>query len=235
MWTKKLVELKPWTGRAITYVSLTVFGVVALTRNQSLTDSIASFQKPQETLIEVAVSPSAKRSFNDLSGMTLDEVKVWNDLARWQGTPPAKRLFESLGRDEFTSTQPFYNFADVKPLKDLLHLGIKDFKRSLYRSPQFLMAQGYDIVKYEITHPNGWNSYVVAYKRSMENMTAPMGIVEDARPTFTLFVIAQSAANATSSLYENGTLKSAENLETVKALAGIDQWIDMSTPFLASY
>lgn len=242
MWQKKLKQLKPWTGRVVTYVSITVFGVVALTRNESIVDSLENLQartqiknQEVETVSMTASNQVAQHVTNQLSSLTLDEVKVWNDWARWQGTPPAKRLLESLNKDEFTSSHPFKNVQDLKPIKQLLSLGVADFKRQLFRSPQFLATYGYDTIKYEITHPNGRSSFLFAYKKSADSKMIAFNALEDKRSTYMLFVIDKDGLQADTYTYEDFQIKNYEVAEINKALAGVEGWIDLSTPFVASF
>lgn len=139
-----------------------------------------------------------------------------------------RELLDSLLGDEFSQGNPFDSLDNVYPFALMLQKGVRSFSRDAYRSPQFMGGLGYDVVKYEVVHPDQSRSFVLAYK----DKTAPAQVAigrKDSRPVFSLFMVPQDQDQVYMSLFENGRPVTNKVVSMESALAQITARVDSST------
>ena len=78
----------------------------------------------------------------------------------------ADLLRDTLADDELNGRNPYASLTNLDPLKAVLSSGVVTFQREAYRSPQYQDESGYDIVAYEIRHPDQSTSKILAYADS---------------------------------------------------------------------
>lgn len=161
------------------------------------------------------------------------EAASISDLRKLRMPRPAGRLIEAMEADEFDRGNPFLGLNSVYPLALILDHGVESFRRDAYRSNHFLGGVGYDVVKYEIRHPGGGLSYILAYKEK----TGPNQIAighSDARPTFSLFVVPQEDNQVYLSLYQDGQPVQNNVVDRDLGLRQVTSRINQSTPLMTA-
>ncbi len=144
----------------------------------------------------------------------------------------ARKLITQMEQDEFNEGHPFYAITNIFPVAKVLDKGVVNFQRQAYRTSEFVMGSGYDLVKYEILHPDNQKSHIVAFKQRTAPGQNPVGR-PDQRPTFTLIVVPQDNGLVHSSLYYNGMLQTTDSLSMEQAMSEISEKLRRSTPWLA--
>jgi hypothetical protein len=161
------------------------------------------------------------------------EMSSINDFLKLPLGKQASQLVRDMQSDEFAQGNPFYLLNNVYPMAMILEYGVKVYRRDVYRSHQFLGGAGYDVVRYQIEHPDGRTSHILAYKEK----TGPNQIVigrGDARPTFSLFLVPQDQDNVFVNLYQDGQPVQNEIVESRLAVRQVAAKLGGATPLLSA-
>lgn len=119
-----------------------------------------------------------------------------------EGTP-ARGLLDAMLADVFYQTHPFISI-NMETFTGIIEHGIVGFERTIFRTTENVKNwnSGYDMVRYEIQHPDGTVSIIDAFKR----VEGPYDIVmlQDGRPLFHNFFVSDGNGQMTISIYKNG-------------------------------
>ncbi len=173
----------------------------------------------------------ALREQNRLAKESLLE-RLKTPVATVKAQSQSRSLRESLAQDEFTEANPFASLASVDPLNAIFQKGVKEFERSTYRSPNHQGESGYDVVQYEIKHPKGGHSVIMAYlERPMLTASRNVGTLDERIPF--VVVIVDKGELATYSYYRSGSLLEQSEIPWSEAQGLVAQRINASIPFLS--
>lgn len=192
-------------------------GMLAMT-NESL---MRSATNPQEVRLEQ--NRLAKERL-------LEKLKAPVATTKTQGQ--ARSLRESLAQDEFGDTNPFAALADVEPINAVFAKGVKAFERTTYRSPDHQGESGYDLLQYEVEHPHGGKSIIVAYlERPVLTATRNVGALDERIPF--VMVMSHEGEQAVYSYYRSGSLLEQNKISWAEAQGLVAQRLNASVPFLS--
>lgn len=136
-------------------------------------------------------------------------------------------LRESLEQDEFGELNPFANLSTLDPITAVLARGVKGYTRSTFRSPEYTGDNGYDLVHYEVQHPDGKTSVIMAYLE--KPLTASGG---GNRIPFVM-VMTTEGDHSSVALYKGGTLEERSEIDTREGESRISQRLNAGVPFLS--
>jgi hypothetical protein len=94
---------------------------------------------------------------------SLNEAASLDDLNRLTRQRIVVQLINSLKMDELNNRQVFNELSAVEPLVRVVTRGILSYERKTFRTPEYRKEAGYDLVTYEIYHPLGGVSKIMAY------------------------------------------------------------------------
>lgn len=146
---------------------------------------------------------------------------------------PAKALLERIEADEFDRGNPFAIIDQPYPLALILSRKIESYQRDAYRSSHFQGQMGYDVIKYEITHPDKSVSFILAYKERTASEQVAIG-VKDSRPIFSLFLVATDNGEYFMSSTEENKPSENRQLSKTEALARVSSRLESSTPLMTA-
>jgi hypothetical protein len=72
-------------------------------------------------------------------------------------------LNQSFEQDELLDSNPFAHLSALEPLQKIISKGVSKYHRETFRSPNYQEESGYDLLSYEIEHPDGAKSTILAY------------------------------------------------------------------------
>lgn len=199
---------------------------------------------PQEKKISaLAVQQPALLSTGTFSSpekiqQELENALSWNELRHFSN--PAHRDFiAQLAQEEFDTGNPFHLPSQRNLWKKILHAGLKDYSRKVYRSPHFNGSGGYDLVYYEILSQSGEKLFLLAYQEKAAEAQKPLS-----RPELATRIDFYSRSTSASETTEESWLLqvfrqnsersedfvlSRENLNASKQAI-----LDMSTPLITA-
>jgi hypothetical protein len=141
-------------------------------------------------------------------------------------------LRDSLAQDEFGETLPFANLTTFDPLLKVLGHGVAHFDRTVFRSPDYQGEDGYDLVQYEIEHPDGKHSTILAYlDRPLLTVSHNVGAPDPRIPV--VMVLESQGESSVYSLYRSGNLVEQSPIPTADVSGLVAQRISLSIPFLS--
>ncbi|NJM10268.1 MAG: hypothetical protein HC883_05255, partial [Bdellovibrionaceae bacterium] len=156
------------------------------------------------------------------------------DQAGKQAKPAgqADALLEFLAQDELGEAAPFVSLSTLDPLTHVIRAGIKHFERTTYRSPEYQGESGYDLVHYEIEHPEGLRSSIVAYlDRPLLTASRNVGSPDARVPV--VMILEGRGEQSLYSLYRSGNLIEQADIETSDVAGLVAQRVSASVPFLS--
>jgi hypothetical protein len=134
----------------------------------------------------------------------------------------------SLSQDEIGNRNPFANLSSLDPLSEIMNKGIVRFQRQAYRSPDYRKEAGYDLVEYEVIHPDRSQSTILAY------METPLVDDPSVQPVpVVMIVTAESKDQTKQTLYRDGNLVEQNQLSTADAHQLITQRLNAGIPFFS--
>jgi hypothetical protein len=140
---------------------------------------------------------------------------------------------ESLSQDELKEENPFDTLSSSDPLNKILDKGVLSFRREAFRSPHYQEESGYDLLSYEITHPDKSISTIVAY---LENPGGPGQVraigEPDERAPFVMFMVSEGL-HATQYFFRKGTLIEHSDLKPSEARAIVSRRLNTGVPFIS--
>lgn len=128
------------------------------------------------------------------------------------------KLKESLGLDELKGVSLFEDQSVLEPIAHLLEKGVSNFARQAFRSPTYKGEFGYDLLHYEIKHPDGCTSSLLAY-------------LEQDVPTL-LFIVGEQNKNELFYFRESKLIERSW-ISATEARSLIESKIQESLPFLS--
>lgn len=158
--------------------------------------------------------------------------KLKTPVATTKSQGQAKALRESLAQDEFTEGNPFASLADIEPINAVFAKGVKNFERTTYRSPDHQSESGYDLLQYEVEHPHGGKSIIVAYlERPLLTASRNVGTLDERIPF--VVVMSHEGEQAVYSYYRSGNLIEQNKISWTEAQSLVAQRVNASVPFLS--
>lgn len=140
---------------------------------------------------------------------------------------------ESLVQDELKEQNPFNTLSSSDPLNKVLDKGVLSFRREAFRSPNYQEESGYDLLAYEVTHPDKSISNIVAYLENPGSATQGRGIgAPDERAPFVMFMVAGKGKTA-QYFFRNGTLIEHSDLTQGEAQAIVSRRLNTGVPFIS--
>jgi hypothetical protein len=153
-------------------------------------------------------------------------------VAKAKSPEQAGALRDSLAQDEFGDMNPFADLANVEPLNALFAKGVKRFERTTYRSPNHQGESGYDLLEYQIEHPQGGQSIIMAYlERPVLTATRGVGMIDDRIPF--VMVVTNEGEKTNYAYYRSGELVEQNNIPWAEAQGLVAQRLNASVPFLS--
>jgi hypothetical protein len=141
-------------------------------------------------------------------------------------------LRDSLAQDEFHEELPFANLSTLDPLTRLFENGVAHFERTVFRSPDYQGESGYDLVQYDIEHPDGTHSAILAYlDRPQLTVSRNVGTADPRIPV--VMILEAQGLESTYSLYRSGNLIERSQIPTSDVSALVAQRISLSIPFMS--
>jgi hypothetical protein len=141
-------------------------------------------------------------------------------------------LRDSLAQDEFGDMNPFAELANVEPINALFAKGVKSFERTTYRSPNHRGESGYDLLEYQIEHPHGGHSIIMAYlERPVLTATRGVGMIDDRIPF--VVIVTNEGDKTDYAYYRSGELVEQNNIPWTEAQGLVAQRLNASVPFLS--
>ncbi|MBI5629454.1 MAG: hypothetical protein HY921_01070 [Elusimicrobia bacterium] len=149
-----------------------------------------------------------------------------------------QKLIEAMETDSFIvlnphdqeiGSNPFYRLRTMEPIARILQRGIASITRTTYQSSQHAQAWnvGYDMVRYEIVHPDGAKSFIDAFRKSDNPYDHMMGGV-DLRPTYHSILISDGNGQMTGYLYKNGELEQNGAISLQEGLTMAESFVSLS-------
>lgn len=158
--------------------------------------------------------------------------KLKTPVATTKAQGQAKALRDSLAQDEFIDTNPFATLADVGPINAVFAKGVKNFERTTFRSPDHQGESGYDLLQYEVEHPGGGKSIIVAYlERPVLTASRNVGAIDERIPF--VMVMSHEGEQAVYSYYRSGSLIEQTKISWTDAQSLVAQRLNASVPFLS--
>lgn len=133
-------------------------------------------------------------------------------------------LTESLANVELGEVNPFARLSTLKPLDAVLAKGVLSFKRQAYRSPNYKEESGYDLVSYQITHPDQTSSVILAYLEP--TLEGP-----DAVPV--VLIVLNGPEHARQALFRAGELTESQSVPLSVAQGMVARRLNAGVPFLS--
>jgi hypothetical protein len=110
--------------------------------------------------------------------------------------------------------------------------GVKSFERTTFRSPNHQEASGYDLLEYQIEHPHGGKSIIMAYlERPVLTATHGVGGIDDRIPF--VMVVTNKGEKTTFAYYRAGELVEQNDIPWNEAQSLVAQRLNASVPFLS--
>lgn len=140
---------------------------------------------------------------------------------------------DSLAQDEMKDENPFLSLSSNDPLNKILDKGVLSFRREAFRSPNYREESGYDLLSYEITHPDKTVSTILAY---LENPGAangePQALGGEERATFVMFMVSAGPQTA-QYFFRKNTLIERSDLTPAEARAIVSRRLNTGVPFIS--
>jgi hypothetical protein len=146
--------------------------------------------------------------------------------------PLQSELSQSLEQDEFIDGNPFAHLATLDPLHQIMSRGVSRFHRETYRSPDYHDESGYDMVHYEIEHPDGRNSVVLAYLDRGIAGVHEIGAPDQGVPVV-IFLVAMDGEEVSYAVFRASQAVEQTKLPTAKAQELVAQRLSEGVPFLS--
>lgn len=144
-------------------------------------------------------------------------------------TVQTKDFLTQMQTDRFQSGNPYHNLSNIYPVALLLSKGVVHWNRHVFRSADFNQENGYDVVKYEITHDDTSTSYIFAYRE--KNLAERLWLgEEDKRPTLATFLVNRGDGRVFRMHFLNGEIEQSDNVDLSVALSSIQDKVEKSTP-----
>jgi hypothetical protein len=93
----------------------------------------------------------------------IPEPNSLKELSQITQDPVANQFVANLNSDEFQNRLVFDYLSSYEPLAHILKKGVLSYERKTLRTPGYNNEEGYDLISYEIKHPLGGLSRIVAY------------------------------------------------------------------------
>lgn len=140
-----------------------------------------------------------------------------------------QNLNNSLSRDEIADQNPFANLSTLDPLTAIMNKGIIKFQRQAYRSPAYRDEAGYDLVEYEIEHPDHSKSTIMAY------LERPLVDDPSAAPERVpvVMIVRADGDHTQQTLYRDGNLMEQTELSLADAQRLVAQKLNAGVPFFS--
>lgn len=146
--------------------------------------------------------------------------------------PLQSELSQALEDDEIKEENPYAGLASLDALHQIMKAGVTKFRRETYRSPGYQDESGYDMVHYEIEHPDGRTSVILAFVDRTE-VIGPHDIgTPDRGVPIVIFMTSKGDAMAYS-MFQSGKLIEQSELPTAKAQQLIANRLAEGVPFLS--
>lgn len=140
---------------------------------------------------------------------------------------PMERLRFALTQDELGDLSPFAKLTTLEPLTAMMKLGVAGFQRQAFRSPQYKDEVGYDLVEYEIEHPDKNKSYVLAY------LEYPLTEDQAGKPVPVVIVMKANKGAARQAFFRDGELVEEGDLTLAQVQALVAQKLNAGVPFFS--
>ncbi len=172
--------------------------------------------------------PAAQNLLRSLQSMT-----SLHDFTKLQLPKHESELMARIDEDEFDRGNPFSIVDQPYPMALILSRGVTSYQRDAYRSSHFQGQMGYDVIKYEITHPDQTTSFILAYKERTDSEQVGVG-QKDIRPIFSMFLVPTENGQYFMSLTEENRPTENRELSQEEALKRVSSRVDSSTPLMTS-
>jgi hypothetical protein len=146
--------------------------------------------------------------------------------------PLQSDLSRSLEQDELLERNPYASLSNLDSLQTVLKMGVTKFHREAFRSSAFQEDSGYDIVSYEIEHPDGGRSQILAYLDKADPSDIRDVGSADVRVPFVVFMVARGETR-NYSFYRSGVLMDQREMSVQDADDYVAGRIRNSIPFLS--
>lgn len=141
-------------------------------------------------------------------------------------------LRDSLAQDEFNDILPFASLSTLDPLSLVMQKGVAHFDRTVFRSPDYQGESGYDLVQYDIEHPGGSRSVILAYlDRPLLTASRNVGAPDSRIPV--VMILDAQGEQAAYSLYRAGNLIEQSQIPAGDMSGLVAQRIAQSLPFMS--
>lgn len=136
------------------------------------------------------------------------------------------RLRDTLAQDEIGDTNPYATLSSLDPLTQVLNRGVADYRRQAFRSPRYKDEVGYDLVHYEIQHPDKTISNILAF------LDYPLA--EGTEPVPTVLILEGQAGDLVrQTLFRAGTLTDQSGTSQAQAQASVNLRLSSGVPFIS--
>lgn len=141
-------------------------------------------------------------------------------------------LRESFTEDEFGEINPFAGLSTLDSLTSLFARGVSGYDRNTYRSPDYHGESGYDLVHYQVKHPDGGVSSVLAFLDRPE-LTTSLNVGSSEVRVPVVMVMVQKGERTEYTLYKGGNLIEQSQIPSSDIEGIVAQRVNASVPFLS--
>lgn len=138
--------------------------------------------------------------------------------------PEVLRLRDQLSGDELAGENPFSQLKTIEPLTHLLKLGVRSYQRQALRSPEYTDETGYDLLAYDVEHPDRTHSYILAYLEKSEARVARTPVV---------LVMRAEGEHTRQSYFRAGELLQENEMARAQVETLVDQRLKTGIPFFS--
>lgn len=158
--------------------------------------------------------------------------RLSSNITREEG--PIAQLKAQLSSDDLADLNPFANLSSEVPLDSLLKRGVVSFERKALRSGAYRDEAGYDILHYEVGHPGGAKSQILAYvDRSMEGLSPSDSEPQVQKETLVLMVFQPTETGMELAVFRDGGLIETSPISLSEAESLLAQRLSNGIPFLS--
>lgn len=130
----------------------------------------------------------------------------------------AESLRRALAQDEIYSQNPFETLTTADTLQKILDRGVVHFERETMRSNDYQDEHGYDLVHYQIEHPDSGLSHILAFGQPNQ---------------LSVLLLTPAGEKVEYALFEDGTLNELFLIPNEEGDAKLAQRLSTSIPFLS--
>lgn len=221
--------MKQKTAFVVRRILTSIFLATGMLSIANIENSI--FEKDQnESLARARIQMVKSRFHERLSEVEKSATKNAKKVAIENSTVTEFR--EALAQDEFGEFVPFAHLSTLDPLLNLVRKGVKRFERTTFRSPEYQGESGYDLVHYEVEHPNGARSSILAYL-DRPLLTAQRNVGEPDSRVPVVMIMNENGAMSEYALYRAGHLVEQSQIPLADVSRLVAQRISQSLPFMS--